>query len=52
LAVASTEAKQGPISIGSAEDLGKPDWLTVAASLYAAAFAAGVQCFPYFSEKP
>ncbi len=52
LAVALTEAKQGPISIGSADDLGKPDWLKVAASLYAAAFAAGVQCFPYFSEKP
>ena len=52
LAVASTNAKQGPISIGSADDLGKPDWLRVAASLYAAAFAAGIQCFPYFSEKP
>lgn len=52
LAVASTEAKLGPISIGTANDLGKPDWLRVAASLYAAAFAAGVQCFPYFAEKP
>ena len=51
LAVASTEAKQGPISIGSVDDLGKPDWLTVAARLYAAAFAAGVQCFPYFSQR-
>jgi hypothetical protein len=52
LAVGSTEAKQGPLSIGSSEDLGRPDWLRVAAGLYAAAFAAGLQCFPYFSEKP
>jgi len=51
LAVASTEAKEGPISIGSVEDLGRKDWLSIAASLYAAAFAAEVQCFPYFSDK-
>src|SRR4051794_653378 len=52
LAIASSEAKQGPVLIGSAEDLGKANWLSIAAGLYAAAFAAGVQCFPYFSEKP
>jgi hypothetical protein len=52
LGIASSEARQGPVSIGSADDLGKPDWLKVAAGLYASAFAAGVQCFPYFSEKP
>jgi hypothetical protein len=51
LAVAATEAKQGPLSIGSAEALATPDWLGIAAGLYAAAFAAGVQCFPYFSER-
>ncbi len=52
LAIAPTETKQGPLSIGSAEDLARPDWLGIAAGLYAAAFGAGVQCFPYFSEKP
>jgi hypothetical protein len=50
--VASAEAKRGPLLIGSAEDLVRPTWLSIAAGLYAAAFAAGVQCFPYFSEKP
>jgi hypothetical protein len=52
LAVAPKKAKQGPFSIGSAEDLGSPNWLSIAAGLYAAAFAAGVQCYPYFSERP
>ena len=51
LAIASTKAKQGPILIGSAESLDRPDWLTIAAGLYAAAFAGSVQCFPYFSER-
>jgi len=52
LAVDSTQAKQGPLLIGSADDLGRPNWLSIAAGVYAAAFAAGIQCFPYFSEKP
>lgn len=51
LAVVSTQAKQGPLSIGSVDDLGRSDWLSIAAGLYAAAFAVGAQCFPYFSEK-
>jgi hypothetical protein len=51
LAFTSREAKQGPFLMGSADDLDRPDWLRTAASLYAAAFAAGIQCFPYFSEK-
>jgi hypothetical protein len=51
LAVPSPEAKQGPLSIGSPEDLDKADWLGTASSLYAAAFAAGLRCFPYFSER-
>lgn len=51
LAATSREVRQGPFLIGSADDLDRPAWLGTAASLYAAAFAAGVQCFPYIAEK-
>ncbi len=43
------EAKSGPALLGKADLLDEPGWVAEAASLYSAAFSAGVQCFPYFS---
>lgn len=43
------EARSGPALIGSMEALDVSAWVADAASLYAAAFGAGVQCFPYFA---
>jgi hypothetical protein len=49
LVAESVEPKSGPALLGGTELLVEPSWVASAASLYAAAFAAGVQCFPYFS---
>ncbi len=49
LAGKSVEAKAGPALLGGSDLLDDPGWVAEAASLYAAAFAAGVQCFPYFA---
>jgi hypothetical protein len=49
LASKAAEAKSGPTLLGTSDRLDKPGWIAEAASLYAAAFAAGVQCFPYFA---
>ena len=43
------EAKSGPTLVGGTDLLGEADWITKAASLYAAAFDADVKCFPYFA---
>jgi hypothetical protein len=40
--------KEGPTLIGSPDSIVGLAWVTEAASLYSAAFAAGVQCFPFF----
>jgi hypothetical protein len=43
----SVEPKSGPALIGGTELLVEPSWVASAASFYAAAFAAGVNCrFP------
>jgi hypothetical protein len=49
LASKAAEAKSGPTLLGTSDRLDEPGWIAEAASLYAAAFAAGVQCFPYFA---
>jgi hypothetical protein len=49
LGSAAVEAKSGPALLGTADLLDKPGWVAEAASLYVAAFGAGVQCFPYFT---
>lgn len=49
LAGRAVEAKSGPALVGGAELLDEPGWVAQAASLYAAAFVARVQCFPYFT---
>jgi hypothetical protein len=41
-------AKEGPALITHAGMAVGGDWVSEAASLYAAALGAGVQCFPYF----
>ena len=48
LAGTPVEAKEGPTLLGPAEMLEGLEWASDAASLYTAAFAVGVQCFPYF----
>lgn len=48
LAGRTVEAKAGPALLGGSDLLDDPGWVAEAASLYAAAFRAGVQCFPYF----
>lgn len=48
LASTPVEAKEGPTLLGPAEMLEGLEWASGAASLYAAAFAVGIQCFPYF----
>lgn len=42
-------ARSGPALIGAAAMLEEPGWISEAASLYLAAFSAGVRCFPYFT---
>jgi hypothetical protein len=49
LAGKTAEAKSGPALVGGADLLEELAWVPEAASLYAAAFVAGVQCFPYFA---
>ncbi len=50
LANKTSDAKSGPALLGTAETLDKAGWVTEAASLYFAAFGAGIQCFPYFTD--
>ena len=50
LAGRTAEAKAGPALLGTAELLEDGGWVTEAASLYSAAFRAGVQSFPYFKS--
>lgn len=49
LARKQVEARSGPALIGTTAALDGPAWVADAAWLYAAAFGAGVQCFPYFA---
>lgn len=48
LAGMKVEAKSGPALIGTAATVDDLEWVKEAASLYSAAFGAGVQSFPYF----
>jgi hypothetical protein len=41
-------AKSGPALMALPEAIETAGWISEAASLYSAAFGAGVQCFPYF----
>ena len=50
LAGKATEARSGPALLGTSEILDGPDWIGEAASLYAAAFSAKLQCFPYIQR--
>ena len=45
----ASEPKSGPALVGSMDTLDGPGWVADVASLYAAAFGSGVQCFPYFT---
>lgn len=49
LASHAVEAKSGPTLVGTVGSLENSGWIAEAASMYAAAFGAGVQCFPYFT---
>ena len=49
LASNAAEAKSGPALLGTSDLLDEQAWVAEAASLYTAAFRAGVQCFPYFT---
>lgn len=49
LAGKAVDAKSGPAFLGAVDLLNGSGWVSEAASLYASAFAAGVQCFPYFA---
>jgi hypothetical protein len=42
-------ARSGPALMTSSETLDPAEWIGEAASLYSAAFSAGVQCFPYIA---
>jgi hypothetical protein len=45
------EARSGPALVGTTEMLDGPRWVADVASLYSAAFRAGVPCFPYFKRR-
>ncbi|TGQ70835.1 BrxE family protein [Mesorhizobium sp. M00.F.Ca.ET.186.01.1.1] len=49
LAEHAVTARSGPALVGAAAMLDEPGWIAELASLYLAAFSAGVQCFPYFT---
>ena len=42
--------KTGPTRMSSSEMIETGGWIAEAATLYSAAFGAGVQCFPYFAS--
>jgi len=44
-----SEPKPGPVHVGALHMLADAQWVPVVASHYRAAFAAGVQSFPYFA---
>ena len=50
-ALSSVDAKPkpGPVHVGALDMLADAHWVPVVASHYRAAFAAGVQSFPYFA---
>lgn len=50
LAGKAVTARSGPALVGAAVMLDEPGWISEVASLYLAAFSAGVQCFPYFNS--
>ena len=50
LAGAPVQAKEGPTLMGLADMLDGTEWVAGAAALYSSAFAAGIQCFPYFRD--
>ena len=50
LAGAPGQAKEGPTLIGLADTTDGTEWVAEAAALYSSAFAAGIQCFPYFRD--
>jgi hypothetical protein len=49
LAKKVSEPRPGPALVGGGAALDGNEWVADVASLYAAAFGAGVQCFPYFT---
>lgn len=49
LSEGAVAARSGPALVGAAVMLDEPGWIAEVASLYLAAFSAGVQCFPYFT---
>jgi hypothetical protein len=51
LVTKAVAAKSGPALIALSEAIEGAGWISEAASLYSAAFSAGVQCFPYFPSE-
>lgn len=49
IAEPSSNFREGPLQVGSADDLDHGRWLAVAAGSYEAAFKAGSQSFPYLA---
>lgn len=49
LAGKPADIKPGPALVGPVSTLDEPGWVAEVASLYVAAFGAGIQCFPYFA---
>ncbi|MDI9846721.1 BrxE family protein [Rhodoblastus sp. 17X3] len=45
----ATAARPGPALMASSETFDSTAWVSEAASLYSAAFGAGLQCFPYIA---
>jgi hypothetical protein len=51
LARETASAKPGPIRLGGANVIGSLDGVGLLASTYRAAFRAGIQCYPYFTDR-
>ena len=49
LATRGAEARSGPALAGTIDALNEAKWVGSVASLYSAAFGAGLKCFPYFT---
>ena len=49
LSSVDSNPKPGPVHVGALDMLADAQWVPVVASHYRAAFAAGVQSFPYFT---
>ena len=51
LAAGTAQVDVGPMRVGTTDMFDGSEWVLVLAAHYQAAFKAGIQCYPYFTER-